>query len=699
MLEKPVTAESVDAAGAVMESDFDAQTILTAVVDDTPFALTVAEDRVVGRISGGNIDDLTAGQLRTIGKLDGPLSPMVLSGGAISAGTTAGTFKVGALTALLRMADEEIGVLAYVTKAEEDNIVITDPVDTTYVVALNYNGGNPTISISESMPNLTQNIPVGKVMKNGSDEVHFISGGYMLYNGLARLHMRAKSLRVLELMSGSAIAYSGTNNFTMTIGVVYGGINKFDLATYNSASTTFTPVYRDGGSGFTEGAVRNTIDFVHYDDGDGTLGNVGVGRYGCHWIYRHAYDGHVYVVYGLDSYKLAEAEVALEPTKPDHLTDFGLLIGRIIAPQAGGSFTAIHMVTDRVFVGVSVATHNELGGLNDGDYKHLTATEKTLFDTVEENAAADQTGAEIKTAYEGEADTNAYDDAAVTKLAGIESEADVTDAVNVASSIHGVAGKATPVDADELGLIDSAASWVLKVLTWANVKATLKTYFDTLYDALGTAAGKISDTAYGAGWDGVTGIAPSKNATYDEMELRTKAAANLGDNKLIRGDGGAKGVQESTIVITDAGEMTNPSQPAFNAFLTNPILNITGDNTVYNITGAIWTEVFDQRNNFSNGTFTAPVTGRYLLSALIYMGGILNTHLFGVAMIVTSNRTYQLAFCPYYSAYGGTTLGIEITAVCDMDINDTAYITFGIGNAAKVVDLTIYTRFSGALIC
>jgi len=42
-------------------------------------------------------------------------------------------------------------------------------------------------------------------------------------------------------------------------------------------------------------------------------------------------------------------------------------------------------------------------------------------------------------------------------------------------------GKTTPVDADQLPLVDSAASNVLKKLTWANAKATLKAYFDTLY--------------------------------------------------------------------------------------------------------------------------------------------------------------------------------------------------------------------------
>jgi len=371
-------AENVAGAGAVMEVDYGAQTILRATLDDTPTALTVGEDRIVGRQSGGNIDGLTAAQVRTIAELNGPLSPMVLSGGVITAGTNVGTFKVEALTALLRVVDEASGVLAYVTKAEEDNIAIDDP-NKTYVVVLNYNEGNPTISISEDQPNLTQNIPIGKVMRNGSDEVHYMAGGYMLYNGLARLHMRAKSLRALELVSGSAISYVATNSFAMTAGVVYGGINKFDMAQYNSVSTAFVPVRGDGGSGFIEDSPRNTIDFGHYDKGDGTLDTVGIGRYSCHWVYRHSNDDHVYVLYGTDSYKLAEAEVAPEPLKPDHLADFGILVGCIIAPQAGGSFAEIQMVTDTVFVGTAVATHNNLGGLNDGDYKHLTVAEKAAL--------------------------------------------------------------------------------------------------------------------------------------------------------------------------------------------------------------------------------------------------------------------------------------------------------------------------------
>lgn len=77
----------------------------------------------------------------------------------------------------------------------------------------------------------------------------------------------------------------------------------------------------------------------------------------------------------------------------------------------------------------------------------------------------------------------------------------------------------TPLDADKFGFWDAVDS-ALKKITWANIKATLKTYFDTLYSVLGhTHASDVSDTAYDAtSWNGVTTIAPSKNAVRDKIE-------------------------------------------------------------------------------------------------------------------------------------------------------------------------------------
>jgi len=80
-----------------------------------------------------------------------------------------------------------------------------------------------------------------------------------------------------------------------------------------------------------------------------------------------------------------------------------------------------------------------------------------------------------------------------SKLDGISSGADVT-----ATAIHGATAKTTPADADTSPLIDSEASNVLKKVTWANIKATLKTYFDTLYATTAQANATHTGDATGA---------------------------------------------------------------------------------------------------------------------------------------------------------------------------------------------------------
>jgi hypothetical protein len=62
--------------------------------------------------------------------------------------------------------------------------------------------------------------------------------------------------------------------------------------------------------------------------------------------------------------------------------------------------------------------------------------------------------------------------------------------------------KETPVDADIVGVIDSADTNKLKKLSWVNIKATSKTYFDTLYAAKTPAQFSLSVPT--TGWIGAT---------------------------------------------------------------------------------------------------------------------------------------------------------------------------------------------------
>ncbi len=62
---KAVTAQAT-ADAAVSKATYDAHSVLAATIDDTPAAVTVGEQAIVGRKTGGNITALTAAEVKTL---------------------------------------------------------------------------------------------------------------------------------------------------------------------------------------------------------------------------------------------------------------------------------------------------------------------------------------------------------------------------------------------------------------------------------------------------------------------------------------------------------------------------------------------------------------------------------------------------------------------------------------------------------
>jgi hypothetical protein len=81
----------------------------------------------------------------------------------------------------------------------------------------------------------------------------------------------------------------------------------------------------------------------------------------------------------------------------------------------------------------------------------------------------------------------------------------------VAPATHAASSKTTPVDADELPLADSVATFTLAKVTWANIKATLKTYFDPIYAAIAGSASQVFSVA--------PGTAAANAARLDQISL------------------------------------------------------------------------------------------------------------------------------------------------------------------------------------
>ena len=157
------------------------------------------------------------------------------------------------------------------------------------------------------------------------------------------------------------------------------------------------------------------------------------------------------------------------------------------------------------------------------------------------------------------------------------------------------------------------------------------------------------------------------------------------------------------IVFNTDGSVVNTLQPAFLVYKNANKLNITGAGTVAALT---WqTEQFDQGGDFASDTFTAPVTGKYPLSAQVRLSQLTALATSSTIRLIMSNNT----IIRVWTGAAGTLVtdpSLVISGTFDMDANDTATVSVSVtGEAADTVDVLFgsagnpQTFFSGHLAC
>ncbi|MEA2036711.1 MAG: hypothetical protein U9O94_04345 [Nanoarchaeota archaeon] len=98
-------------------------------------------------------------------------------------------------------------------------------------------------------------------------------------------------------------------------------------------------------------------------------------------------------------------------------------IKKYVDDNAGGTVDVVsNVATDRILGRVTAGS---------GDSEELTVAQLRTLLNIEDGATADQSNAEIKTAYEANANTNEFSDTEQSKLAGIEDSADVNNISDV----------------------------------------------------------------------------------------------------------------------------------------------------------------------------------------------------------------------------------------------------------------------------
>ena len=180
----------------------------------------------------------------------------------------------------------------------------------------------------------------------------------------------------------------------------------------------------------------------------------------------------------------------------------------------------------------------------------------------------------------------------------------------------------------------------------------------------------------------------------------------IGGNLSVTGTGaGAAGITSAStsgtaINIDSSNRVTMGSQPRF---FCGPSANATMSNSTSVVTQiAFDTETIDRGGDFASNTFTAPVTGDYLLHFQLRVDSVDIAALYYYFFILTSNRNYQNIMAPHWASdpeYNH----FALTVVADMDANDTATVKYqqyqGTDNHATIIGADLrYSHFSGILL-
>ena len=148
---------------------------------------------------------------------------------------------------------------------------------------------------------------------------------------------------------------------------------------------------------------------------------------------------------------------------------------------------------------------------------------------------------------------------------------------------------------------------------------------------------------------------------------------NSESDQFVIGNDTALGADDS-LRITTAGAVTMPNQPSVGCYGTSGQTNVTGNNTIYIMK---WTPIWGSSfmTGTGNITFTAPVDGKYAVSATVeYEPSSTNANVADLS-IITSNRGWH----SYTDPNSAAQIAKSISVVADMDANDTCQIKLQVG--------------------
>jgi len=310
-----------------------------------------------------------------------------------------GTVNIATGTAYLRTTNDPYAPLIRYVIPAVTNLALTDNANN--FVLVDYNGGSPalTVTISSGTVNTTTN-SITYVISRVGTTLDYISLVGQNVDPNAKLRRRFLNSEGLRRANGAVLTAS-SRNLILTAGLYYSGLIEVPTPAFNtSTGSTFTYAYENTGV-WTRTTGNAQINNTQYSL-NGVLTSIPTNDYRVDYTYILADNpSKLYVLLGTTTYaNISLARLAPVPTNlPSELQVLGTRVGRtIIQKDATTTETTSEFAT--IYQAGTATLHNDLGGLNMGDFQHLTVAEKAnneLKTNKQNSLAVDGTGTKYPT--------------------------------------------------------------------------------------------------------------------------------------------------------------------------------------------------------------------------------------------------------------------------------------------------------------
>lgn len=292
-----------------------------------------------------------------------------------------GTVNIATGTAYLRATNDPYAPLMKYTIPAVTNLALTDNANN--FVLVDYNGGVPalTVTIAPGTINTTTNSIAYLISRVGTtlDYINLVGQNVDANGKLRRRFLNSESLR----RASGVVLTASSRNLLLTAGLFYSGLIEATTPAFNtSTGSTFTQTYLNG-STWVRTTGNTQINNTQYSLA-GVLTAMPSNDYRVDYVYVLADNpSKLYVLLGTTTYNnITSARLAPVPVDlPTELQYLGARVGRVII-QKDATTTETTSEFATIYQAGAAQLHNDLGGLNLGDFQHLTVAEKANLELI-----------------------------------------------------------------------------------------------------------------------------------------------------------------------------------------------------------------------------------------------------------------------------------------------------------------------------